>query len=359
MKKENSLLMAGKKISIFGDSAATVNLENPAEKNQFFAELSGPLHISWEVTRKCVLKCRHCLNNCGMSEKEELSREEALRLTGQIIEVNPFNLCFCGGEPLLREDILEIASLIGRHRINMSIVTSGVIHISLEKAKQIIQAGIKNLQVSIDGATAETHEYMRGVPGCFEKTIASAKNVIKSGLSLAIAYTPTKFNIDEFPQFVKLAVDLGCKNIRIMPIMPMGRALANKDVLFPSAQDYLRLVWMIKQKQIECAEKEILIEWGDPLEHIYSYAFMNQVPFSFDINKDGFVILSPYLPISFGNIKKHSIKEYWEAGIRKMWIHPKVLELARNTITMDRLFHLFPRPYLDPHLELDLFKELN
>lgn len=354
-----SAIRAGKKLSIFGDSAVTPDLEGQSEKNQFFAELSGPLHVAWEVTRRCPLKCLHCLNNCSMDKISELNHKDARQLAGQIIEVKPYNLCFCGGEPFLREDLLDIAKKISSHGIGISMVTSGLIPISQDKAEKIRESGITNLQVSIDGAKAKTHERMRGIPGCFEKTIASAKNVVKSGINLAIAYTPTKFNIPEFSEFVDMAIELGCRNIRIMPVMPLGRALFNEKELFPSGNDYLKLVWTIKQKQYQYVEKNAVIEWGDPLEHIYSYAFAQQIPFSMDVDKDGSIILSPYLPIVFGNIKKHTLKEYWDRGLRKMWTHPKMLELARNAVTMDKLHNLSPRPYLDPHIILDLFEELN
>ena len=79
-------------------------------------DLVGPLMVAWDVTNRCNLKCMHCLNRSGDERyhdfSNELSSSEAIDVCRQIIELNPYSVCLCGGEPLLRTDFFDISYLL-------------------------------------------------------------------------------------------------------------------------------------------------------------------------------------------------------------------------------------------------------
>lgn len=90
--------------------------------------LSGPLHIAVDVTNKCNAKCLHCFNRSGNELiRDELSDEQLLQVFEQIAEVKPFSICFCGGEPMYKYDILLKACRILHDAgiLNIAMVSNG------------------------------------------------------------------------------------------------------------------------------------------------------------------------------------------------------------------------------------------
>lgn len=353
-----------KKLSIFGDYLMYSDKEFSGPKFEagisLLKALSGPLMIVWTITRRCNLNCLHCFNNSGCKDckKDELTHAEAMMVVEQIKKIHPYNVCLCGGEPFIREDLMDIIRGLASSGTLVSMSTNGML-LNQAKARELADAGFSFLQVSIDGYKAETHDHLRNKFGCFALAVQAAKNAVDEGISLAIAFTPTRISIPEFPEAADFFVSIGAKLVRLQPIMPMGRTLENLENLIPSSEDYLQLIKMINSKQAEYQKRGITFEWGDPLEHIYSFGFLKLPCTSIDIRENGALGLSPYIPVRFGNIREHTLQEFWDGGLNNMWSHPIIIEKAKQLLTLDGMKRLSPKPYFEPDLNLDLFEELS
>ena len=115
-------------------------------------EIQSPYLVDWAITDKCNLCCRHCR---GMS-KRELSTERAKKLVAEIAELKPGWVIVEGGEPLLREDLFELLSLMRQSQVEVHLITNGML-LSPQILSTLKFLGIK-VMVSIDGATPETYE---------------------------------------------------------------------------------------------------------------------------------------------------------------------------------------------------------
>ena len=125
----------------------------------------APYLISWNVTRRCNLRCKHCYIDASTAMPGELSTREALRVLGEIAEVNRETiLILTGGEPLLRPD-LDV--LVGRAAsLGMMVVlgTNGTM-LTVDRACALAERGLAGVGISLDSLASERHDEFRGVDG--------------------------------------------------------------------------------------------------------------------------------------------------------------------------------------------------
>jgi len=143
--------------------------------------LKGPLQIQFDITNKCNFRCLHCYNKSGENFvcNNELSDKEILKFIKDVKELSPFNICFCGGEPLLKVNLLlKAAKILKDYVPNISIVTNGYL-LTEEILLKLFDVGINRIQISLDGNSKEVHELLRQKEGSFSKAISAIDLCIK------------------------------------------------------------------------------------------------------------------------------------------------------------------------------------
>ncbi|UCE17948.1 MAG: radical SAM protein [Gemmatimonadota bacterium] len=321
----------------------------------------GPLHIAYDITYRCNMRCLHCFNLSGErgDRRKELSDEEVIRFLDEDIRyLKPYSFCFCGGEPFLRESLLyEGFEILRTAGIKASLVTNGLL-LTRQRARRLRDVGVYQVQVSLDGSRASTHEQLRLAPGSFQKALHSIDNLRRENIRVGVAFTPTKFNIGEIEDVVDLVKKRGVGLVRIQPLMILGRALPNQEKIVPTPYEYRTLIQKI---QILNGCQDMRVEWGDPVEHLIH--FRNKAdgfcPFV-TICADGNITVSPYLPLSLGNIRKHSLKSYWDAGLGRAWSLSIVRKLARRIRSVPDFGKIdpdTPTVFYDDCLFIDLIDE--
>ena len=321
--------------------------------------LSAPLAMSIEITNKCMLKCLHCYNRSGDDlQRDELSDDELLNLTKYISKKNLFSFCFCGGEPLIKYDlVLKMCAILKESQVSLNMVSNGWL-IDKEKVIKLKKAGMGHIQISIDGKDSFTHDYMRGVPGAYDKAINALNILEECGIRFSVAFCPTDFNINGFPELVgKIDKFRNLLKIRVQPLMNLGRGSLND--IEPSEEQYRKLVKYIKNYNLIKGAR--IIEWGDPVDHLIRWNNLefNQICYS-DIKSDGTLLVSSYLPIAVGNLRRHSYEEYWEAGLGKSWKIPVVKELVANIDSISSLGYSnskIPKMFFENNIEFDLIDD--
>ena len=124
-----------------------------------------PRLVFWEVTKGCNLRCIHCRATATeLSSPSDLPTEKALAIIQQIAEFcNPI-LVLSGGEPLFRRDIFQLARYANDRGLRVALATSGTL-VTKSVAQKIVDAGVRRVSMSLDGADAATHDSFRGIPG--------------------------------------------------------------------------------------------------------------------------------------------------------------------------------------------------
>jgi radical SAM protein with 4Fe4S-binding SPASM domain len=182
--------------------------------------------VFWNITDRCNLSCTHCYNKSGpgSSTVGELTTEEAMWVIDDLADMGVPLILFTGGEPLMREDIWELARHARSRGLKMALSTNGTL-ITPEVAVRIKGCGIEYAGISLDGARAETHDRFRNSPGAFDRTLAAFAACKKAGLRCGVRVTLTKENRCELGALVDLALSLGASRFCLYWLVPAGRGI--------------------------------------------------------------------------------------------------------------------------------------
>lgn len=202
--------------------------------------LSAPLKISLNFTKKCNLRCKHCLTSADERDKNELTTEDFFRLIDEMKKVGTFFITFGGGEPLLRDDLFEVMEHGRKNFIAVSLVTNGTL-ITKEIAQRLNKLDLDTITISVDGLE-KNHEFIRG-KGTFWKTVKGLKILREycKTAKLAIRFTVNNKNVGECQDVIKLAEDLSLDMIRLTPMLLLGRAKENSDLLL-NQKEYAKFI---------------------------------------------------------------------------------------------------------------------
>jgi radical SAM protein with 4Fe4S-binding SPASM domain len=310
----------------------------------------APFLVVWDFTHKCNLKCKHCYSNAGATNEMELTTKEALKVVDQLADSGVIALAFSGGEPLSRKDFFKVANHATKRGLYVSVATNGTL-LTKENVQKIKQAKINYVEVSIDGAKAETHDSFRGVPNAFERAVTGLKNCVEADLCVCVATTATKSNITEMPEILDLAEEIGAERFTYFNFVPTGRGKEyyNQDL---SPEEREKLMLYLLERMSKGYKVTILTTapqlarvalqcQGPGDEATMSMAHMQTVkvskkavPLADFIGGCGagrlYCSLSPqgdvhpcvFLPINVGNLKKEKFCD--------VWLNSKLFNALRN-----------------------------
>lgn len=162
-----------------------------------------------ELTRACNLKCIHCLNNSGIKQKDELTKEDLLKLIKNFSSHGVQEIRFTGGEPLLFNGIYDLIRFATEEGICTSLGTNGTL-VTKEVAKKLKESGLKKVVVSIDG-NKKTHDKIRGKKN-YQKAMKGLKYLQKNGINVRVNSVIMKSNMEDV---IKLAKKMSRKKITI------------------------------------------------------------------------------------------------------------------------------------------------
>lgn len=185
--------------------------------------LRAPVNVTWEITSKCNLQCRHCLS-ADLEEKSsgELGFDQCRALIDELDRMNVFQINFGGGEPLLREDFPEILDYAHSKGLTTCVSTNGTL-LDESLAKRLAGMALLRIQVSLDGATAATNDAIRG-SGSYARIIQGIALLRKHGFpDLSINTVVTRTNFCEMERLCALARRYGVKT-RLSRFRPAGNA---------------------------------------------------------------------------------------------------------------------------------------
>lgn len=291
------------------------------------SKLKGPTQIVLNITNRCNLRCLHCFNTSGIntSYNDELSDREMLDLVAEIAKVKPYNVCFSGGEPLLRKNLIfECMEILSSHNIRAVMVSNGTL-LDKETITTLFKLKIQDIEVSLDGYTAEIHDKLR-INGSFRKIIKALellRDIQFPQYEVSMVLTP--FNYSEIRPMINLLRGLKTPLLILRPMLLCGRGLKYKEILQPTPLQY-RKMWCEINK-LKKTEKEVDIVYGDPLSHIYLFLSGNQF-FGMEIKANGDLIISPYIQLPLGNVQRHSIEDYWDKGWSTVYQLPIIKDLV-------------------------------
>ncbi len=208
----------------------------------------APRLVAWEVTRRCNLSCRHCRAAADKGPYPgELSTEKCFQVIDEIAAVGKPIVILTGGDPMLRENIYEIARYGTEKGLKMVMSPCGTL-LDEANARRLKEAGIDRISLSIDGATAATHDDFRRVPGAFDEVMRGIEAAKKAGIEFQINTTVTKVNLAELPDILRLAIEIGAVAFHPFLLVPTGRGKELADQELSPEQYEETLNWVYDQR---------------------------------------------------------------------------------------------------------------
>lgn len=215
----------------------------------------GPVVI-WNLLRRCNLSCRHCYaNSFDKFFEGELSLEECLRTVDQLKVANVPALILSGGEPLLHPHLFAIAEYAKKQNFYLALSSNGIL-LTEEAADRLKQIDFNYVGVSLDGLP-ETHDFIRGEVGAFQKSVEGIKNGVKRGLKMGMRTTLTNSNSNQVEAMLDLAIELGVEKFYLSHLNYGGRGNKKEDAVFKMTRDVMHLLF---EKAFEFESKRIPLE---------------------------------------------------------------------------------------------------
>ncbi len=183
-------------------------------------------NIYFYLTRGCNLRCRHCWISPKFQGEGQSHPSLDVNLFKSVVEQGkPLGLSsvkLTGGEPLLHPAILEIISHLRDTGLHLALETNGTL-ITRELALAIMECNSPFVSVSVDGADPETHDWMRGVEGCYDSALRGIGILVEVGIRPQIIMSLVRKNKDQVEAVVRLAESLGASSVKFNLVQPTAR----------------------------------------------------------------------------------------------------------------------------------------
>ncbi|MEU6355550.1 mycofactocin radical SAM maturase [Streptomyces sp. NPDC047072] len=206
--------------------------------------LDAPICLTWELTYACNLSCAHCLSSSGRRDPRELSTAEAKAVIDELEAMQVFYVNIGGGEPTVRPDFWELLDHATSHHVGVKFSTNGV-RITPEAAERLARNDYVDVQISLDGATADVNDAVRGA-GSYATAIRAMENLAAAGMkNFKLSVVCTRHNIPQMDAFKTLADRYGAQ-LRLTRLRPSGRGADVWDELHPlPAQQRELYDWLV------------------------------------------------------------------------------------------------------------------
>ncbi len=217
--------------------------------DQMKAGLDAPICLTWELTYACNLQCVHCLSSSGRRDPRELTTDECEAVIDELQRMQVFYINIGGGEPTVRKDFWHLVDYAVDHGVGVKFSTNGS-GIDATVAEQLAQSDYVDVQISIDGADAETNDHVRG-DGSFATAVEAMEHLRAAGFEgFKISVVMTRHNIAQVDDFRAMADRYGAQ-LRLTRFRPSGRGADSWDDLHPTDQQQRDLYhWLIDHPDV-------------------------------------------------------------------------------------------------------------
>jgi radical SAM protein with 4Fe4S-binding SPASM domain len=200
-----------------------------------------PHIVAFEVTDRCILRCRHCRAAASNSPSHDpLDTAACKKIIDGLAAYTKCVLIFTGGEPIMRGDIIELIHYSKTKGLRPVMATCGY-HINPQTAARLKEAGLLSFSFSLDGKEAASHDAFRQVPGAFDMTLKAVDVARQANIRFQFNTTLTKLNAPDMEAIAELAVRQGASCWNPFILVPVGRANEIRDLLF-SPEEYEALL---------------------------------------------------------------------------------------------------------------------
>jgi radical SAM protein len=293
----------------------------------------APLLVYWELTRACDLTCQHCRAEAVRDRHPlELSTEEGRRLLRDAVRFGtPLpHWVLTGGDPFKRPDLPALVEEARALGFGVSLAPSATPLVTRAAVRQLARAGVQAVSLSLDGSTADRHDALRGIPGCFDLTLRLARLIREEGIALQVNTLVTASTAEDLPALYELVRGLGVVRWSLFFLVRTGRGRLLKEVSPWQAEELCHWLFdvsaaspfAIKTTEAPHFRRVALMRMlraGVSLEEVarssvgrgFGVRDGNGVVF---VSHTGDVYPSGFLPLAAGNVRQDSLVDVYRSS---------------------------------------------
>ncbi len=284
-----------------------------------------PHIVAWNLTRRCNLACAHCYIAAGSwhAAAGELPTSECHRILDEVLEVNPGPvLILSGGEPLLRDDLEELAEHAAGAGATVVVGTNGT-RLTDARIESLMAAGVKGVAVSVDSLSSTYHDRFRHGTGSLAETLSAVERLGSHGLDFIVQTSVTRGNRAELAELVHWAASMGAVSFNLYFLVPTGRGEGMRGLAPDENEAVLRELvelereyrgrMMIRSKCQPQIMRHVL--QGDPDSPLLAYGTRCPCGVHYcRITPEGKVTPCPYTPVVAGDLMESPFRQIWESS---------------------------------------------
>ncbi len=276
-----------------------------------------PSLISWNLTKKCNLRCPHCYMEGGRRAAHELTTGECLDLLDEMKSLGTEMVILTGGEPLLRKDIYDIARRASDLGLWVVMGTNGVL-VTDRVAEKIVECGVRGVAVSLDSIDPAKHDRFRGGPNAWKHTVRALEVCRAHGLEVLVQTTVMSMNYDEIPALMDFAQAKGAWSFNVYFLVQTGRGREMNDLSPQRTAEMLSNLVDAQDSRpmlvrAKCAPQFKQIAYEKGRGGLESGGCMAGTQYG-RITPDGDVTPCPYMTVVAGNVRQQRFTDIWNTS---------------------------------------------
>ena len=283
-----------------------------------------PVNGSMELTFRCNLRCVHCYCNLppkDPSAEKEMKTDEILRIVDQVSEAGCLWFLITGGEPLLRQDMLEILEHAKKKGLITTLFTNGTL-VSRDLADRLAEWQLHSVEITLYGVSQETYERITRVPGSFSRCMKGIELLLERGVPLALKTMAMTINREEILRIKAFAGEKGLK-FRFDPLLNPRLDGSKRPCRFRlSPEDVLKMDMEDEHRSREW--REFCGKFITPFSSEYLFSCGAGIS-TFHIDPYGQMSACEMARFRSYDLRNGSFKEAWDNVI------PEILKLKPNT----------------------------
>jgi len=272
--------------------------------------------MSWNITNKCNMYCKHCYREAGIEDRHELNTVEGKTLIDEVAKAGFKIMVFSGGEPLVRPDIYDLI----KHAVKVGlrpVLGSNGTFITKRVAHELKDVGVMGIGISLDSLNPKKHDEFRSYTGGWREAVNGMKNCREAGLRFQIHTTVMNWNKDEILDITDFAIGMGAVAHHTFFLVPTGRGVdIEEESLKPEQYERLLKDIMLKQNDVNielkptCAPEFMRIAKEMGMNTRFSRGCLAGTSYCI-ISPSGDVQPCAYLNLPIGNVRETPFSEIW------------------------------------------------
>jgi len=261
------------------------------------------------ITYRCQARCIHCSAERFIDRnRSELSTDEVKSVIDQMIRLWCNIVVFTGGDPLVRKDTPELINYVGKDRANTLMFTNGL-GLTEKKVKELADAGLDAMYISIDHVEPAKHNELRGIPTLYERAMEGAARAREAGILTGISTYATSERLADgsVEALLAMAQEEGFHEVTVFDCIPSGKFLKQPELVLKPDERRKLVQLCTKYNDMDHPMGIICQSIVNSPDGVGCFGFFSQ----FYMTAYGDIDPCDFNPVCFGNIREKPLEQIW------------------------------------------------